>query len=246
MTFLETIRSALSSLRSNAMRTVLTLLGMIIGVFAIIVAVTAVQVIDVYFKESLQILGSSTFSVSKTPVVNIGGGSGDRSMRNRPDITYQQIQRLQRNLDVPAEVSMRTWFDRGAVRYQDRETEPNIQLTGTDEHFLRNYSYDMEEGRFFTSEDVQFARSVAVLGYDIAELLFPQRNAYWQAGAPGRQPLRGDWCAGPSGQFPRVESGQPDANARHARVRELRAVGSRHWDGEHSCAAGSNDGSGNG
>ena len=175
MSFLETFRSALASMRSNAMRTVLTLLGMIIGVFAIIVAVTAVQVIDVYFKESLQVLGSSTFSVSKPPVVNIGGPGG-RSFRNRPDITYQQVQRLQRNLTVPADVSLRAWFDRGAVRYQDRETEPNIQLNGTDEHFLGNYGYDLAEGRFFTSEDVQFARSYVVLGHESAELLFPNET----------------------------------------------------------------------
>ncbi len=157
------------------MRTALTLLGMIIGVFAIIVAVTAVQVIDTYFKDSMQFLGTSTFSVSKTPIVNIGGGM-DRSLRNRPDITYQQVQRLQRNLSVPAAVSIQTFLDRGAVRYGERETEPNIQLTGTDQNFLENYSYDLEEGRFFTQEDVQFARAYAVLGHESAEYLFPNES----------------------------------------------------------------------
>ena len=61
----EILQSALSSLWSHKVRTALTLLGMIVGVFAIITSVTAVKVIDVYFQERLNFLGSSTFNVSR-------------------------------------------------------------------------------------------------------------------------------------------------------------------------------------
>ena len=57
---------ALESIRGHKLRSGLTLLGMVIGVFAIIVSVTAVKVIDVYFQDSMQFLGSSTFTISRT------------------------------------------------------------------------------------------------------------------------------------------------------------------------------------
>lgn len=165
---------ALSAMRSNALRTSLTLLGMVIGVFAILVSVTAVKVIDVYFQESLQFLGASTFTVTKEPPVQVNGG--DRSARNRPNITYEEVRRFERSMELPVTVSVLESFDRGAVRYGARETEPNVFLMGTDENFLGNYSYELEQGRFFTDQDVRYARSMAVIGSDVATELFPHET----------------------------------------------------------------------
>ena len=75
MRFVETIREALTALRANKLRSALTLLGMVIGVFAVIASVTAVDVIDLYFKSSLQIFGPSTFSVERYAV---RGGEEER------------------------------------------------------------------------------------------------------------------------------------------------------------------------
>ena len=87
MAILEALRMAIGTMRSNKTRTALTLLGIVIGVFAIIVSVTAVKVIDIYFRESLQFLGSSTFTISRYPSIQI---NGNRGSRNRPNITYNQ------------------------------------------------------------------------------------------------------------------------------------------------------------
>ena len=89
MGIIEALRMAVDALRAHKTRSSLTLLGMVIGVFAIIVSVTAVEVIDVYFKEKLQFLGSSTFSVTRTPMIQTG--RTDRSVRNRPPITFEQL-----------------------------------------------------------------------------------------------------------------------------------------------------------
>ncbi len=174
MGFLEAFRMAMSSLRANTMRSVLTLLGMVIGVFAIIVSVTAVEVIDVYFKESMQFLGTSTFSITRYPP--FGSGNDDRSQRNRPPITFDDVSELEDYLRLPVTVSVLEMFNVGSVRYNERETEPNQFLLGTDENFLGNFTYELDQGRFLTEQDVQYGRPVTVLGSALAEELFPNES----------------------------------------------------------------------
>lgn len=174
MGFFEAFRMALGALRANKMRSALTLLGMVIGVFAIIVSVTAVEVIDVYFKEKMQFLGSSTFTVSRYSQIRM---DNDRSSRNRPNLTYDQVVRLKSTIDTPVFISVVEFFAFDYVRYGERSTaEPNQFLLGTDENFLGNFSYELDQGRFLTESDVQFARPVAVIGAPLAEELFPSET----------------------------------------------------------------------
>lgn len=166
---------SLEALRGHKTRSSLTLLGMVIGVFAIIVSVTAVKVIDVYFKEKLQFLGSSTFSVSRTPMIRTG--NTDRSVRNRPSITFDQIERLSDAMALPVTVSVLEDFTMGKMVYEEQETEPNIFVMGVDQYMLGNYSYELDYGRFFTQEDISYARPVCVLGTDVSSELFATQNA---------------------------------------------------------------------
>ena len=165
---------ALTALRANKTRSWLTLLGMVIGVFAIIVSVTAVKVIDVYFQESMQFLGSSTFTISRYPAIRVDHGG--RDSRNRPSLTYEQVDRLKRAMRLPVHVSIIEDFAIASVRYGDRETEPNVALLGSDENFLANFTYELDQGRFLTEQDIQYARPVAVIGFDLAEELFPNES----------------------------------------------------------------------
>jgi len=171
MGILEALRMAGASLRGNKTRTALTLLGMVIGVFAIIVSVTAVKVIDVYFKDRLQFLGSATFTISRYPLIRTG--PMDRSLRNRPPITYDQVQRFSRSMSSPVAICPWEDFDLGKAQYADRETEPNISLRGSNENFLENFSYELEQGRSLTEQDIQYARPVIVIGADVTKELFP-------------------------------------------------------------------------
>lgn len=175
MAIFEALRMAVESIRGHKLRSSLTLLGMVIGVFAVIVSVTAVAVIDVYFRESMQFLGSSSYMITRMPAVQLG--NMDRSMRNRPRITYEQMERLEDMMQLPVSVSPMEGFHMGKVRYGARETsEPNVQLIGSNENMLANFSFEIEFGRFFTDEDVQYARPIAVLGTDVVNELFPNEN----------------------------------------------------------------------
>ena len=177
MHLIEAFLVALSSLRSNKLRTALTLLGMIIGVFAIVTSVTAVKVIDVYFQDRMSILGSNTFTISRDPAVNVTG-TFNRSRRN---LTYEQVQRLDASIQEPVFISVQSFFGSGIVRYGSRETDPSVSLIGTDANVLENYSYEVALGRPFTDQDVHYARPITLLGATVAEELFPNESPLGKA-----------------------------------------------------------------
>ncbi len=168
----ETITMAISALRANKLRSALTLVGIVIGVFAVIASVTAVDVIDLYFNESLKFYGSSTLSVQRYPP----GRGGDEEVYH-PPITYDQVKRLERMASTELRVSKTERFEFTArVKFQGRKTDPNIWLEGTDGNFLGNYGYSVRSGRPLSAEDVQNGRPVALIGGPIAEELFPNQS----------------------------------------------------------------------
>jgi putative ABC transport system permease protein len=167
----EAFGSALDALRANKLRSALTLLGMVIGIFAVVTSVTAVDVIDAYFQDSLRLLGSSTFTVSKDPVINFGGDDPEA----RPDITYDQVERLAERVSFP--VAPQEFFDVGRAQFEGRRTDKgNIRVMGTNEHVLTNFSRQLKRGRALTEADVKQARAVTLITPDIASELFPARS----------------------------------------------------------------------
>ncbi len=166
----QAFRMAMGSLRTNKLRTALTLLGMVIGMFAIITSVTAVRVIEVYFEESLNFLGSSSFSITRDVSV------GTNEYRNRMPITYEQVERLEERVQMPLVISPEQYFAQTSVRFQGRETDPDVLLLGSDEDYLLGFGFDIAQGRGLTAEDVRYGRPVVMLGASVASELFTAVN----------------------------------------------------------------------
>jgi putative ABC transport system permease protein len=175
----EYIRMALGALRANKLRTSLTLLGMVIGVFSVIAAVTAVGVIERYFNDTFGGMGAHTFYVSKYPS-GFQVGPRDPSFRNRPNLTYDDLLQLRRRVRVAASVAPDATFERALVSAGGRQTDPNVRFRGVDEEWAVNNGFELAEGRFLSDDDVRYARPVAVLGAPIADRLFPDGRALGQ------------------------------------------------------------------
>lgn len=171
MNIIEVFRQAIDSIRSNKLRSSLTLLAISVGVFAIISANTAVLVLDTYFKDTLSLMGGDVISVSKYPSISMGGTDWDK-YRNRQDITIAQMERLQDQSAILEGIGVNSRYATQRVTFKENETEPNIEIRGANEHYLANNAYDLEEGRNFMLEDMDNARSVAIIGADVAEDLF--------------------------------------------------------------------------
>ncbi len=176
MNLKESVISALSSIRSNKLRASLTLLGIIIGVFSIIGVMTLLDALQKGIDSGLSQLGTNTFQVQKTPALFVGGPGSFRKYRLRKDITMEQGFRLKELATLPKYVGLEDWSSGKIVKYGEYQTNPNISVSGVTTEFLPANSYLLGEGRFFTEQDIQTDRKIAVLGMEVVEKIFPNIN----------------------------------------------------------------------
>jgi len=170
---LEFVRLAWDVIRSHKLRSALTLLGIVIGVFAIIVAVTAVQVMETKLVETVESFGATTFTISKEAEFGRSGAT----YRARPNLIYDDMVDYAHRARLPSAISP-TMQVTGPVegRYADLTTENVITKVGTNEFWLTTNGFDLAQGRNLIQLDVELARDVVVIGHDISERLFPNIN----------------------------------------------------------------------
>lgn len=171
MNIKEIFLQAYDSLKANKLRSFLTLLALVVGVFSVIVSTTAVAVLDNFFNNTMSIMGGDVINISRTPSVQLGH-SDQRSLRNRKKITFETAEELQEQLRLAGEVSPDETFDFTKVAYGDEETEPTVRIIGSNDYYLNNNAYELKDGRNFNSEDIRYGRKYAIIGSDIQQDLF--------------------------------------------------------------------------
>ena len=174
MNIKESIISALVSIRANKLRASLTLLGIIIGVFSIIGVMTLLDALQKGIDSGLSQLGTNTFQVQKYPALFVG--NRHRMYANRKDITLDQAFRLKELATLPKYVGLEDWTSGKVVKYEKYQTNPNISVAGVTTEFLPANSYNLGAGRFFTEQDIQTDKKIAVLGMEVVNKIFPNTN----------------------------------------------------------------------
>lgn len=174
MNLKEVSKQSLSSLAANKLRSALTLLAIVVGVFAIISSSTAVLVLDTYFKETLTLMGGNVLNISKFPSVSIGNEWA--TYRNRKDITFETLEELEGRLALSQGISPDETFQTTKIIYGERETEPNVSVKGSNQYYLDNNAYSLAEGRNFTDQDLQYRRPLVIIGNDIRDDLFEMEH----------------------------------------------------------------------
>ncbi|HTQ31278.1 MAG TPA: ABC transporter permease [Opitutaceae bacterium] len=177
MNLSEVLRLAFAALGVNRLRSILTMLGITIGVFSVIGVMTAVSAMRSSIESGLSILGANNFQFGKYPVnFNLGGGNRYK-YANRRDITLGQSQRYAALMEGAASsVCLKCFINGAQIVYGGHQTNPNILYAGTDGNFLVANQYTIDYGRNLSDEDVALARPVAVIGTDVGEKLFPQES----------------------------------------------------------------------
>jgi putative ABC transport system permease protein len=170
----EGLFMALETVRSHKLRSFLTILGVLIGVTAIIGIVSLIEGLNSSMASQIENLGSNVIYVSKyKPGINTGRRSS--SERNRPDITFEDALAIKRYCPAVEAVSPQNYYRR-----------PDGNIAKFKEHQARNFSFfgalpDYEKvnnsfvqsGRFLTDNDIKYRSFVCVLGQDVADVLFP-------------------------------------------------------------------------
>lgn len=169
-TIKESFRMSIDALMANKMRSILTLLGITIGVFSIIGVMTAIRTMESSINAGLNVFGSNTFLIQKYPLIQMG--RPDKSIRNRRDITYDQFLELKDRAKLPLLVTVAEGTGGVTIKYKDEQGEGLI-VAGGAVGALRTYNNIISEGRDVNQQDIDNYRKVAVLGMDAVDQLFP-------------------------------------------------------------------------
>lgn len=168
----EIFSIAFQAIRANTLRSVLTTLGIIIGIVAVTTMSTAIVGLREAFMNSISSLGSDVLYVDKFPWFAM-----DRweQFRNRKDITLEQYEKLKAVLkNYEAMAPTKRTFS-ASVKRKDRSVQAALVI-GTTEEYQRTSQLVLDEGRFLNELEVKSGRRVCIIGKDIQKELFPTEN----------------------------------------------------------------------
>ena len=173
----ESFRMALGAVAAHKLRSALTLLGVLVGVFSIIVVMTAMRVMQSVVESELSQLGDQTFMVRKFPVILFNMPEGIEKIRRRKNITLHEGVRLQEAATLPRAVGVESYFWAGQIQTRYKRTSPDVRLYGETPDSFPARNWTVQTGRGITETDVQGARNVCVLGNSLARTIFPVGSA---------------------------------------------------------------------
>jgi putative ABC transport system permease protein len=172
---LEILRMAWSALGANKLRSALTVSGIAIGIFSVISVMTTISALQNSIETGLTFLGANTFQFAKYPTLN---ALGDERFKNRRNIDYQTYLTFVRLIGDTVELVTPKVFDTNVQAVlEGRKTNPNLEICGTNQGFIFSNNFQIAAGRNLSTQDVEFARSVCVIGKEIVDRLFPEGGA---------------------------------------------------------------------
>ncbi|MFA4869181.1 MAG: ABC transporter permease [Pedobacter sp.] len=166
----ESFRFAADALRQNKLRTMLSLLGITIGIFAIIFVFTATDTFRSKLQDSIDKLGSKTIFVQKWPWGGFGSYPWWKYV-NRPEPSLRDYTALKERLEYTEGVSYEIYADSRTVKYRSNSVE-GAGLKAASQDFNKTWLIDFQEGRYFTENEGHSGSPVIILGADIADGLF--------------------------------------------------------------------------
>ena len=172
----ESFRVAVASLRSNKLRTALTLVGVVVGVAAVIAVVTIIKGLDKTVAATFSSQGSTVFTVSKRPQV-ITSREDFIKFNKRKDVTRDDAEAIFRLCHTCWRTGLAA-NDREIIKHGDQKSE-DVPIQGVTLSMFDINAYSIEAGRTWTESEGEAARQVCVVGADIVDTLF--------AGAPPEQ-----------------------------------------------------------
>ena len=170
--FRENIRIALNSIKTQLLRTILTIVIIGIGIWALVGILSAVKALENTISSNFSSMGANTFNIQRYNF-NVVRHGGEREKVN-PIISYQNIREFIDIYDYPFTQSSVSF--RGTrlaeVKFESEKTDPEVQVYGINEHYLENTGTEIERGRNFNIFDIENNNKVCLLGSDFLKNLF--------------------------------------------------------------------------
>ena len=165
----ESFALAMNALRNNKLRTMLSLLGVTIGIFSIIAVLAAVDSLDRKIKADLSTLDKNTIYLTKE---SFGPSDIPRWKREQfPNVTFEEYQILKSSLSNVENTCFQYFTNSQNIKFESK-TVSNVNMVAVTSEFVDIQRMEFDKGRFFNELESNSGRQVVVLGHDIAEQLF--------------------------------------------------------------------------
>lgn len=171
---IESLRSAVEAIKVNKLRSLLTTLGIIIGVTTVIAVISVISGLKQQVAQSFATLGANVLYVQKWPWVMGGKNIDWWKIRQRKKIGMEEYRALKEYGSSFKYVSPQI-SERMDVKRKDKEAN-SVQVQGTTEDFPEIMDQQVKLGRFLSRDDITYRRDVCVLGADVVDNLFPRQN----------------------------------------------------------------------
>ncbi len=169
----ESIFFALSSIRANLLRTVLTFLIIAFGIMALVGILTSIDSIKASLSDNFASMGANTFNIIRSGTGVQGGRRGERANVGK-SISFHDAMDFKEQFNFPATVSVSALGSMSAVvKLGSKETNPNCAVYGIDESYFQVAGYKIKAGRNVTAAEAREGRNVAILGTAIIDKIYP-------------------------------------------------------------------------
>jgi putative ABC transport system permease protein len=173
--FRESFLFAFDALRQNKLRTMLSLLGVTIGIFTIITVRSAVDTLRNNLQQSVDKLGNNSIYIQKWPWIFSDDFPWWKYMQ-RPDPSLREYDQLRKRSTLAYGISYEIAFSSRTIKYQSNTIE-GATINAVMQDHDKVWNFDLSQGRYFTEIESSNGEPVAVIGFDIAQHLFPNGDA---------------------------------------------------------------------
>ena len=167
----ESIRQAFGQLTANKLRSFLSLLGITIGIWCVITVLSAVDSLEHSIVSSFEELGNDVVYVSKQPWMQ-GDKDNRWKYKRRPNTGYADYKALAKNVKTGSQISYGAFVGMNTLEYKSFNVSNTVVL-GTTYDYVKMFNLILEQGRYFSPVEFQNSSNQIVIGYKVAESLFP-------------------------------------------------------------------------
>ncbi|MGM0579677.1 MAG: ABC transporter permease [Bacteroidota bacterium] len=175
MDYLENIKEGVRSIKGNRLRTILTAAIIAIGITALVGILTAIDGIQSSVSGNLAGLGANNFDIETRGMDGRRSTSGGKKEKIYEPIGYKEAVQFKNKFNFDGNVSISTMITGNAeLKYKSEKTTPTIRVYASDENYLIQNAYEIEEGRNFAPLEIQNNSGVVILGANVVDKLFKE------------------------------------------------------------------------
>ena len=170
----ENIKISLGAIRSQLLRTILTVFIITIGITSLVGTLTSIDALKSSINSNFTSMGANTFTIRNREMIVRIGRNGKKP-RKFKSISFDEAVNFSRLFVFPAKPSVSTFASGSStIKYASKKTNPNIRVFGGDENYMATSGYDLDAGRNFSSQEIQYGSHVVIIGKDVKEALFSE------------------------------------------------------------------------